>query len=63
VPNQAQNQGGQQAVPNTEQTTITERGDPVPDNDVKMGRNPSGSAALISSSSTTTRMGWNKYRE
>jgi hypothetical protein len=43
--NQAQGQGGQQAVPNLEQTTITERGDPVPDIDVKMGRNPGGSAA------------------
>ena len=43
--NQAQGQGGQQAVPNLEQTTITERGDPVPDIDVKMGRNPGGAAA------------------
>ena len=43
--NQAQGQGGQQAVPNTEQTTITERGDPVPDIDVKMGRNPGGAGA------------------
>jgi hypothetical protein len=43
--NQAQGQGGQQAVPNPEQTTITERGDPVPDIDVKMGKNPGGSAA------------------
>jgi hypothetical protein len=42
--NQAQGQGGQQAVPNPEQTTITERGDPVPDVDVKIGRNPGGSA-------------------
>jgi hypothetical protein len=43
--NQAQGQGGQQAVPNTEQTTITERGDPVPDIDVKVGKNPGGSGA------------------
>ena len=33
---QAQGQGGQQAVSNPEQTTITERGDPVPDIDVRM---------------------------
>jgi hypothetical protein len=43
--NQAQGQGGQQAVPNPEQTTVTERGDPVPDIDVKVGKNPGGSAA------------------
>ena len=43
--NQAQGQGGQQAVPNPDQETITERGDPVPDIDVKMGKNPGGSAA------------------
>ena len=43
--NQAQGQGGQQSVPNADQDTITERGDPVPDIDVKMGRNPGGSAA------------------
>jgi hypothetical protein len=43
--NQAQGQGGQQAVPNPEQETITERGDPVPDIDVKVGKNPGGSAA------------------
>ncbi|HZB00431.1 MAG TPA: hypothetical protein VE308_05365 [Nitrososphaera sp.] len=43
--NQAQGQGGQQAVPNPEQTTIAERGDPVPDIDVKVGKNPGGSAA------------------
>jgi hypothetical protein len=43
--NQALGQGGQQAVPNPEQTTITERGDPVPDIDVKVGKNPGGSGA------------------
>jgi hypothetical protein len=42
--NQAQGQGGQQAVPNPEQTTITERGDPVPDMDVSHGR-PGGIAS------------------
>ncbi len=46
--NQAQGQGGQQSVPNTEQTTTTttgDRSDPIPDIDVKMGRNPGGSGA------------------
>ena len=43
--NQAQGQGGQQAVPNPDQETITERGDPIPDIDVKMGKNPGGSGA------------------
>ena len=43
--NQAQGQGGQQVVPNSDQETITERGDPVPDIDVKMGRNPGGAGA------------------
>src|SRR5918995_6181565 len=47
--NQAQGQGGQQAVPNIEQNTVGDsiqsEGDPVPDIDVKMGRNPGGSAA------------------
>ena len=43
--NQAQGQGGQQAVPNPEQNTISERGDPVPDIDVKIGRNPGGAGA------------------
>jgi hypothetical protein len=47
--NQVQGQGGQQAVPNTEQNTVSDRsqseGDPVPDIDVKMGRNPGGAGA------------------
>jgi hypothetical protein len=43
--NQAQGQSGQQAVPNPDQETIAERGDPVPDIDVKVGKNPGGSAA------------------
>ena len=44
--NQAQGQGGQQSVPNTEQTTTTgDRSDPIPDIDVKMGKNPGGSGA------------------
>ncbi len=43
---QAQGQGAQQSVPNTEQTTTTgDRSDPIPDIDVKMGRNPGGSGA------------------
>ena len=44
--NQAQGQGGQQAVPNTEQNTAGgDRSDPIPDIDVKMGKNPGGSGA------------------
>ena len=43
--NQAQGQGGQQAVPNPDQETITERGDPIPDIDVKMGKNPTSGSA------------------
>jgi hypothetical protein len=46
---QVQGQGGQQAVPNIEQNTVSDsiqsEGDPVPDIDVKMGRNPGGAGA------------------
>jgi hypothetical protein len=46
--NQAQGQGVQQAVPNTEQVAVTGEGDPVPDIDVKVGTNlPAGSAAPV----------------
>jgi len=41
--NQAQGQGAQQDVPNTEQTTITDEGDPIPSIDVGVGKNPGGS--------------------
>jgi|SRR5215203_4618827 hypothetical protein len=44
--NQAQGQGGQQAVPNTEQNTAGgDRSDPIPGVDVKLGKNPGGSGA------------------
>ena len=43
--NQALGQGGQQAVSNTEQNAVTGEGDPVPDIDVKMGKNPGGGSA------------------
>jgi hypothetical protein len=44
--NQAQGQGGQQAVPNTEQNTAGgDRSDPIPGLDVKLGKNPGGSGA------------------
>src|SRR5215208_2839723 len=45
--NQAQGQGGQQAVPNTEQNAAGDelQSDPIPDIDVKMGKNPGGSGA------------------
>ena len=43
--NQALGQGGQQAVSNTEQNAVTGDGDPVPDIDVKMGKNPGGGSA------------------
>jgi hypothetical protein len=44
--NQAQGQGGQQAVPNTEQNAAGgDRSDPIPDIDVKMGKNPGGAGA------------------
>jgi hypothetical protein len=35
--NQAQGQGGQQAIPNTEQNAVTGEGDPVPDIDYRLG--------------------------
>jgi len=34
--NQAQGQGGQQAVPNTEQTTTADRADPIPGLEVRL---------------------------
>src|SRR5215217_1857324 len=45
--NEAQGQGAQQSVPNTEQNTAADeiQGDPVPDIDVKIGKNPGGSGA------------------
>ena len=47
--NQAQGQGGQQAVPNIEQNTVGDsiqsEGDPVPGVDVKLGKNPGGLGA------------------
>src|SRR5215212_11598312 len=44
--NQAQGQGGQQAVPNTEQNAAGgDRSDPIPGVDVKLGKNPGGSGA------------------
>ena len=46
--NQAQGQGGQQAVPNTDQNAAGGdqlQSDPIPDIDVKMGKNPGGSGA------------------
>ena len=45
--NQALGQGGQQAVANNDLTSTGDQvqGDPVPDIDVKMGRNPGGSGA------------------
>src|SRR5215217_7461836 len=45
--NQAQGQGGQQAVPNTEQNAAGDelQSDPIPDIDVKMGKNPGGGSA------------------
>jgi len=44
--NQALGQGGQQAVPNTEQNTAGgDRSDPIPGLDVKLGKNPGGSGA------------------
>ncbi len=38
-------QGGQQSIPNTEQTALTDEGDPIPDIDVKMGKDPGGAGA------------------
>jgi hypothetical protein len=38
--NQAQGQGGQQDVPNADPLASTIQGDPVPDIDVKIGKNP-----------------------
>ena len=43
--NQALGQGVQQSIPNTEQNAVTGDGDPVPDVDVKIGKNPGGGSA------------------
>jgi len=43
--NQAQGQGGQQDVSNTEQNTVGDRADPIPGIDVKLGKKPGGSGA------------------
>ena len=43
--NQAQGQGGQEDVPNADPTAITERGEPIPGVDVKLGGNPGGAGA------------------
>jgi type IV secretory pathway TrbL component len=43
--NQAQGQGGQQDVSNTEQNTAGIQSDPIPGVDVKLGKNPGGSGA------------------
>jgi|SRR5215211_4778714 len=45
--NQALGQGGQQSIPNTEQNAAGDQlqSDPIPDIDVKMGKNPGGGSA------------------